>query len=381
MKRTRRGKLKLFGLLAALLLLLTWGTGCEEAADPNLVQIASVGPANRMEGEFQNGISMALEEINGADYVPGKTVTVEYVDDQRDLTTGIKAAQSLANRAAEISAVIGHWNAFIGIPTANVYEDARLLTITPMISSPALTRDKSYIFRGVPTDGDEAVRIADYAAAKGLTRVAVCYTDSDYGRGLANEFEAACRVAGIQVVDSHRDFINQHEFDAQYDKWVALEVDAVFISDSLPYAGELVKTIRAKDANMPILSAGGFSFDDVVALLGPEISNNITYVALYYPEAEDPSLQAFNEGYQALYGEKPASWLASKGYDLIYLIADAINAAGSKDSADLAAYLSGMEPWEGVFSTYSFSESGDPKDMELYIVEVRGGVYTYLQDL
>ena len=366
-------------VLTVVMLPLLFATGCEEGKqDASLLRIAVAGPDSRMEGEFKNGIAMAVGEINESDYLEGRTVQIEYFDDKRDLTTGIKVAQELAEQSESYAAVIGHWNASINIPAAEIYNDAGLLAISPIVSSPELTVPaKEFIFRTVPTDADEAQKIAAYAAEKGYQNIAVCYTDSDYGIGLCAAFEDAASELGINIIDTHADFINQLEFDTQYKKWTALDVDAIFVSDSLPYATDLINMIRGKSAGLPILSAGGFSLDDVVALAG-ENSSNIAYVALYYPEKELQSQKEFIRQYTALYGEAPTSFKAFKGYECVKLLADAAKATGSSSSADLAEYLHTMKEWQGVTDTFKFKENGDPEGMELFVVEVSEGSYTYL---
>lgn len=378
MKRTAIKLMKIAGFLIVILTAAAMAAGCETQAE-NTVYLASVGPENRIEGEFRNGITMAIDEINENGYLEGMTVQVDYFDDKRDLTTGIRIAQKLADLKDQYTAVIGHWNASINIPASTIYNNAGLLAITPMVSSPELTIPaKEYIFRAVPTDADEAKKIAQYASDKGYESIAICYADSDYGTGLCNEFDKACDALGINIIDSHTNFINQEEFEQQYMKWKALDIDAIFISDSLPAALELINMVREKDAALPILSAGGFSFDDVVALAG-ENSNNISYVSLYFPDQDIESLESFNRKYKDKFGERPSSILASKGYECIYLIADAVKETEDKSSKAVAEYFHMMKPWRGVHNTYQFKENGDPRDMELFIVEVKDGTYTYLK--
>jgi branched-chain amino acid transport system substrate-binding protein len=377
MKASVKKMIMTVGLAITLISAAVLTGGCGGSDGGSTVYLASAGPEDRIEGEFKNGITMAVEEITENDYLEGTAVEVEYFDDKRDLTTGIRIAQKLAGEKGKYTAVIGHWNASINIPAATIYNDAGLLAITPMVSSPELTIPaKEYIFRAVPTDADEAKKIAQYASDKGFENIAIVYADSDYGIGLCDEFERACGELGIQIIDSHTNFINQAEFDRQYKKWKALEIDAVFISDSLPAAVDLIDLIREKDAALPILSAGGFSFDDVIALAG-ENSNHVTFVSLYYPEQDLESLKDFNARYKDKFGQEPASFLASKGYECVWLIANAVKETGSTSSKDIAEYLHNMEAWKGVHNTYQYRENGDPEGMELFIVEVINGTYVY----
>jgi branched-chain amino acid transport system substrate-binding protein len=369
------------GLATALILTAALAAGCGGPAD-STVYLASVGPEDRIQGEFNNGITMALEEIEKENFLNGTAVKIEYFDDKRDLTTGIRIAQELAKQKDKYTAVIGHWNASINIPAATIYNAAALLDVTPMVSSPELTIPaKQYIFRMVTTDADEAERIAQYASEKGYRNIAVCYADSDYGRGLCDVFETFCGGLGLNIIDTHINFVNQAEFDRQYKKWKALNVDAVFLADSLPSAVDAVNLIRGKDASLPILSAGGFSFDDVVALVGEKNSNSIAFVSLYDPEQDLDSLKEFNAKYKEKFGEDPPSFLASRGYECIWLIANAVKETGSKSSKDVAGYLRTMPPWKGVYNTYQYKENGDldAKGIEFFVVEVNGGTYTYLQ--
>ena len=213
------------GLVAALTFTAALTAGCDGTSD-STIHLASVGPEDRIEGEFKNGITMALDEIREKNVLSGAAIEVEYFDDKRDLTTGVRIAQELAKQKDKYTAVIGHWNASINIPAATIYNDAGLLAITPMVSSPDLTIPaKEYIFRTVTTDADEAAKIAQYASDKGYKNIAVVYADSDYGRGLCDVFEKLCDELGLNIVDTHINFVNQAEFDRQYEKWKALNVD------------------------------------------------------------------------------------------------------------------------------------------------------------
>ncbi len=361
-----------------LCLMLSVGlTACGTNTDGQTVNIAVAGPLDLMKGEYQNGIDMAVGEINDG-YLDNSTVKVTYFDDKSDITTGIKIAQEIAGERDKYSAVIGHWNAAINIPAAGIYEKAKLVDITPVVSSVDLTASgKEYIFRNVPTDAEEAVRVAAYADEKGLDRIAICYKETDYGRELTKVFEDACHEKNIEIIDEHGEFIDQYDFNGQFDKWKALNVDAVFIADSLPGGTDLIKQIRKKDKNLTILSAGGFCFDDVVSLVGKKNSKNIAYASLFDPNDKDAGQVEFNKKFTEKYGEAPKTFLAMKGYEAVYLTADAIKETGSADSVEISKYLHEMGKWEGITDKYNFTQNGDPVGLELYIVEVKKGKYKY----
>lgn len=371
----KTNKTLFFFMIAICVMLFVCGCGAEEK--PEEIKIAVAGPMDRMKGEFQNGIDMAVKELN-KDRMKDTPVKVDYYDDKLDMTTGMQVAQHIVDQEEPYSAVIGHWNATINIAVASIYEKAKMTAISPMVSAVELTQsDNSYIFRTVPTDADEVKRVVKYAKKKGYEKIAICYADTDYGKGLAKEFEKACNDRKISVLDSHGSFVNKVEFSEQYSKWQALNIDAVFIADALPDAAHVVKQIRSKDKSMPILSAGGFSFNSVVKLTGPENSQHIAFTTLYDPKDDFPGKVAFNRAYKDMYKTEPKSFLASKGYETVYLIVDAMKGAQSAVSENIAKYLRHMGKWEGVLDDYSFKKNGDPKGIGLYIVEVNDGAYKY----
>ncbi len=85
------------------------------------------------------------------------------------------------------------------------------------------------------------------------------------------------------------------EFAQQYQKWTALDTNAVFIADSLPGGSEVIRQIRSQSFDLPILSVGGLLFADVVELAG-EQADNITYIDPYY-RVQTQAMEYFNNLY------------------------------------------------------------------------------------
>jgi branched-chain amino acid transport system substrate-binding protein len=77
-------------------------------------------------------------------------------------------------------------------------------------------------------------------------------------------------------------------------------------------------------------------------------------------DEESPRYQEFLRRYQAAYGEAVTFPLyAALSYDAIYLLRDALAAAGL-DAEALEAYLKGVKDRPGAAGTLTFDEHGDP---------------------
>jgi len=364
-------------VIASLFLLGGCGGG-SAAGSGDVISFALAGPLETLESlGFQKGMELAMAEINGNGLLDGKTIAVDQFDDKEDLTEGIKIAQKVS-AAGKYSALIGHFSSNIALATKNTYNDNKVLVLSPMISNIEFTAPPlDYIFRNVASDEAEVEKILQYASDKGYKNIAVCYRNNDYGSQLSSVVNKRAKDFGVTVVDSHGDFVNTAEFDIQYEKWTAMDVDAVFVGDSMPGAEDVVKLIREKNPTIPILGVGGFAFSDILADMGPT-ANGVTYIDSYYFDKENPKIKKFTEAYKAAYGEEPG-YLSLSGYDTVRLLADVIEKGGSADPTVMAETLRTKGPWTSSTNTFNFDEAGNAIGVNLPIVEIISGTYSYLK--
>ena len=344
----------------------------------DVINFALAGPLDTLESlGFQKGMELAMSEINEKGLLEGKTIAVDQFDDKEDLTEGIKVAQKVSS-ARKYSALIGHFSSNIALATKNTYNDGKVLVLSPMISNIEFTAPPlEYIFRNVASDEAEVEKILQYASDREYKNIAVCYRNNDYGSQLSSVVNKRAKDFGITVIDSHSDFVNTLEFANQYEKWMAMDVNAIFVGDSMPDAEGVVRMIRDTNPTIPILGVGGFAFSDILAGLG-DIANGITYIDSYYFDKENKDIQKFSKAYKAAYGEDPG-YLSLSGYDTIYLLADAIEKSSCADPTVIADTLKNKGPWKSSTNEFTFDEAGNAIGINLPIVEIINGTYRYLK--
>lgn len=364
-------------VIASLFLMGGCG-GDSTVGEGDVIHFALAGPLETLDSlGFQKGMELAISEINEVGLLGGKTISVDPYEDKEDLTEGIKIAQKVS-AAGKYSALIGHFSSNIALATKNTYDDNKVLVLSPMISNIEFTAPAlDYIFRNVASDEAEAEKLLQYAANMEYKNIAIYYRNNDYGSQLSSVVNKRAKDFGITVVDSHGDFINAMEFKNQYEKWMAMDVDAIFVGDSMPDAEEVVKMIRGINPTIPILGAGGFAFSDILAGLG-EAANGITYIDSFHFDGENAKLQKFTKAFQAAYGEEPG-YLSLIGYDTIYLLADAIEKGGSANPVVIADTLKNKGPWVSSTNEFTFDEAGNAIGINLPIVEIVNGTYRYLK--
>ncbi|MCL6522858.1 MAG: ABC transporter substrate-binding protein, partial [Firmicutes bacterium] len=101
-----------------------------------------------------------------------------------------------------------------------------------------------------------------------------------------------------------------------------------------------------------------------------------TYFTNHYSSQDpDPKVQAFVQAYKAKYNDSPDGF-AALGYDAVYLLADAIQRAGSADPAKIRQALADTKGFQGVTGTISMDANHNPVK-PVIILEMKDGQQTF----
>ncbi|MDD2421309.1 MAG: ABC transporter substrate-binding protein [Heliobacteriaceae bacterium] len=324
---------------------------------------------------YLKGLELALADINAAG-INGKQIKLEIADDKGVFKNAVDIAQAFAKNTAMV-AVIGHWFSDICIPVSAIYEEAGMLAVVPTVSNPELMKkDYKYIFQNIPSDKKIAANICAYAKKAGYKNVVICYEDSSYGNNLAVAFENEARQNGIRVVDRSSGLVSEMQLNRAYDKWKALDFDAVLLALNMPEGAALISELRKLDRDVAILSGDGLDVSNFIEVLGKD-AEGIVIATIYNPHDLRPELVRFQQRYSQKYGEQPDVW-AMQGYDSLTLIARTIEQAGSCSPAGLANYLREMNPWETVSGKISFNDYGEVQGREVYKKIIVNGEFKYV---
>ena len=113
---------------ATLLAAMSLG-GAAHAQQADDVKIGFAGPMTGAQAhygkDFQNGVTLAIEEMNAAKpVIGGKPVrfVLDSADDQADPRTGTTVAQKLVDDG--IKGMLGHFNSGTTIPASRIYANA-----------------------------------------------------------------------------------------------------------------------------------------------------------------------------------------------------------------------------------------------------------------
>jgi branched-chain amino acid transport system substrate-binding protein len=181
------------------------------------VKVGFAGPMTGAQAhygaDFQNGITLAVEEENASKpVIGGKPVhfVLDSADDQADPRTGTTVAQKLVDDG--IKGMLGHFNSGTTIPASRIYANAGIPEIA-MATAPEYTQQGfKTTFRMMTSDTQQGSVAGTFAVKNlGMKKIAIVDDRTAYGQGLADQFEKAAKASGGAIVD--REFTNDKAVD------------------------------------------------------------------------------------------------------------------------------------------------------------------------
>ena len=168
------------------------------------------GPIESLTPAMRDSAKLAFQEASDSgSLLGGETITVLEGDSTCvDSAAATTAAEGLV--AQGVAAIMGaDCSGVTGAIATNVAVPNGVVMISPSATSPGLTdlNDNGYFFRTAPSDARGGQILADITKDRKIKSVAITYTNNDYGKGLAEVFEAAFASGGgtITASASHED--------------------------------------------------------------------------------------------------------------------------------------------------------------------------------
>jgi branched-chain amino acid transport system substrate-binding protein len=327
----------------------------------------------------ENGARLAVDEINAAGGVKAgdKTFKLELLaeDDKADPKEGTLAAQKIVDGGAV--AVVGHLNSGTSIPASKIYSDASVAQISPSATNPKLTEQGfKTTFRVVANDNQQGGVLANFAAGEMKAKtIAIVDDRTAYGQGLADVVEKVAKEKGVKVVA--REFTNDKatDFNAILTKIRAAKPDVVMYGGMDATAGPMAKQMKQLGIKAPMLAGDGVCSPEFIKLAG-DASSILTCSMAGEAVEKLPKGADFVAKYKAKFNQDVQIY-SPYSYDAVYVIAEAIKAAGSAERAAITAAIPKTN-YGGVTGQITFDEKGDIKGGAISMFKVKDGKLEYI---
>ena len=279
--------------------------------------------------ECKNGIDLAVEEINAAGGINGQKIQFICEDDEGDPAKSVSAYKKLVAKD-KTRLIIGSLTSGCTLAVTSQAQANKVVQIAPAATAPAITDAGNFIFRACFIDPFQG-RVGGKFAYENLgsKKAAVLYDiGNDYSVGLMENFVSEFEKQGGKIVAKESYGTGEKDFNAIITKVKAANPDVVYLPDYYATVALIAKQLRAQGIDTPIVGADGW--DGLTENAGDEVLNG--YYSNHYAEDSDsPAVQKFVKNFEKKYNKKPNAF-AALGYDSMYMLKDAIVAAGSTDS-------------------------------------------------
>ncbi len=305
-----------------------------------------------------NGIKMAVDEINAKGGVLGKKLEYIYYDEKGDATEAVNAYNKLVQND-KIVALIGDVTSTPSIAVAQQAAKDGIPMITATGTAADITKAGKNIFRVCFIDPYQGEVMASYSSKKLKAKTAaILYnTSDDYSIGLTNSFEATAKELGLTIVAKEGYTKGDVDFKSQLTKIASAKADVLFLP--VYYEDAALIAVQAKSSGITAKMLGADGWDGILDKISdPTALEGAFFCCGYSAESKDEKVQAFITKYTELYKEAPKGFSA-QGYDAVYLLAQAMTEAGSTDSTKVVTALTNIN-FSGITGTIKFDANRNP---------------------
>ena len=293
------------------------------------VFLGFTGPIESLVADMGPGAEMAIAEVSDSGkFMDGKTVGAVRADTTCVDSAAATAAVERLITAEGVAGIIG--GDCSGVTTAaltNVAVPNGMVMISPSATSPALStvEDNGLFFRTAPSDARQGQIMTEVIMDRGFKEVALTYTNNDYGKGLADSFQAAFEGAGGKVTISTAHEDGKADYSAEVGALASAGGEILVVAGYLDQGGKgIIQGALDTDAFDTFVLPDGMVGDSLPMAIGPDLNGSFGQV----PGTDSPGAAKLAEMADGFDGTGP---FVAESYDAAALILLAMQAAGSTD--------------------------------------------------
>jgi branched-chain amino acid transport system substrate-binding protein len=361
------------------------GGGSDKPGDAETIKIGHyaslTGGTATFGRQTDNGIQLAVEEINAAGGLLGKKIELITEDTKSEKQDAISAVEKLLV-SDKVTALIGEVASTRSLAAAPIADREKIPMLSPASTNEQVTLDKDgkarpYVFRICFIDPFQGTAMAKFARENlKVTRVAII-TDNkqDYSVGLSKSFRETFTAMGGQIVAEQSYETDDKDFKAQLTDIKSKNAEAIFVSGYYQEVSLLAPQARALGIKAPLL--GGDGWDSPVLTEG-EARQALegSYFSNHYSEQDTSArVRDFISRYQKKFNEVPGA-MSALGYDAMSIIAKIIKDGGKADSETIRAGLEKLSNYPGVTGNITIDANHNAKK-PLVVLQIKDGKFSY----
>jgi branched-chain amino acid transport system substrate-binding protein len=336
-----------------------------------LVELSGTGATSGT--NFDNGVKLAVKEINASGGILGRQVEYSSADTQ----SSPQVAKALAQKAVDSGAYVVMGPVFSGSIMVSMAETkkAEIPNFTGGEAASITQQGNPYIFRTSFTQTTAMPKVARYIANDLKAKsVAMIWVNNDFGKGGRDTMVKELEKVGVKVVADISTDPGQLDFSGAVLKAKQANADALFVYSNEEESARALRELRKQGYDKPIVGETVLTSQKVIELAGDAANGAVAHVGLT-ADAPQPTIRAFDQKFQAEYKSK-GDHNALKGYSGMYMVKVLTERLGKADPKAFAAAMHGakfsVKDNPGVLLDVTFDNNGD-LDRESFMTKVVDG--------
>ncbi len=346
----------------------------------NEIVIGHFGSMTGSEATFgqstDEGIRLAIDEVNAAGGIKGKKIKLITSDDQGKA----EEAASVVTRLIEqekVVAILGEVASSRSLAAAPIAQAKKIPMLTPSSTNPKVTEVGDFIFRACFIDPFQGTVMAKFAVENLKAKKVAILRDvkSDYSVGLADFFIAKFKELGGEVVADVSYSSGDVDFKAQLTQIKSKNPDAIFIPGYYTEVGLIARQTRELGIKSPLLGGDGWD-SPKLSEIGKEAIDGGYFSNHYSTESQEPAAVEFMSKFKAKYNKQPDG-LSSVAYDATRMLIKAMETAPEITAQSVRDQLAAIKEFVGATGKISIDEKRNAVKSAV-VVQVQGTNNKYI---
>ena len=341
-------------------------------------QVIKIGVVGPLTGPFAaggqsqlSGAEMRAKELNAA----GGPYRIELLpqDDASNCDQSVNATVRLITQD-RVVAILGALNSPCSLAMIPLTRRYRVPQFTVGVGAAITKQGSPWVFRTAVGAAGQTEELARFATSSlHLSKIAVLYSDDEYGASMAAGFKDALAKLNLQPAEFASFPRDDQDFTGQLTRVKASGATGLYVVGAYTAAALFARQAKQLGLDLQLLGDTGNATPKYIELGGDAVNGAIV-MEPFTPVDPAPDVQAFVKRFRDQYGRDPDGWTAEM-YDTVKLIHDAVVKAGKPDPDLIRAYAAGLTPaapFKGILGDWVFDSTGEVH-FGLYKVQIQAG--------
>ena len=375
---------KMLSSLVAMLLSVSLLTACGAAGsnapgggEADSVKVGVLAPLTGANAEFGKGfevaMTMAMEEVNAAGGINGKTLELVFQDSKGDAKESSDLCRQYVDNE-DIVAVLGDFTSTACMADAPIVKEAEMAILSPTASNPAFTEMNDCTFGIIGKQDADSRYYAHYVLQEyaGVDNVGIIYIESDWGNAAMSNFVDEAGKIGLNIVEMASFVQDEKDFSSIITKMKAANPDHIAIMDQ-GATSQIINQIRTSGWDVSLSTNGPGTSQQLIDLCG-ENCEGLLLTTPFFFDPENEKEMAWRDEFTERAGFAPTVHSVN-AYDCALLISEAIRQCGDDITREnVRDKLAAIDCSGGLTGQIKFDETGS-LDRRYIICEIVDGEY------